>query len=90
MVIATILGGLLLMLAAWPLTMSPAIFDSGESTAAWEVFLAIWAMPVVLLIGLAVGWIGFARNVHNVVIAGLVIAALPVFAAIGVLMMSGF
>ena len=90
MTLATIVGALLLMLAAWPLSMSPMIFDSGQSAETWGVFLAIWAMPVVLVAGLATGWIGFARNARGTVIAGLAVAALPVLAAIGILVMSGF
>jgi hypothetical protein len=88
--IATVIGGLLLMLAVWPLSMTPLIFDSGESPTTWGVFLAIWAMPVVLLAGLIIGWVGFARNRRSIVIVGLIVAMLPVLAAAGILMMSGF
>jgi hypothetical protein len=88
--IATVIGGLLLMLAVWPLSMTPLIFDSGESPMTWGVFLAVWAMPVVLIAGLLMGWIGFARNAHGVAVAGLIVAVLPVLAAIGILVMSGF
>lgn len=87
--IATIAGALLLMLAIWPLSMTPMIFDSGQSAATWSVFLAIWAMPVVLIAGLVTGWVGIARDAHGVVVAGLILAALPVLAGAGVLVMSG-
>ena len=86
--IATIAGGLLLMLAVWPLSMTPEIFDSGQNAQTWGVFLGIWAMPVGLVAGLATGWIGFARNAHGVAIAGLILAALPVLTAIGILAMA--
>jgi hypothetical protein len=90
MVPATIIGGLLLMLSAWPLAMSPMVFDSGESADTWGVFIAIWMMPVVLIAGLVTGWVGSARNARNVVIGGLALSALPVLATVGILVMSGF
>jgi hypothetical protein len=89
MLAATIVGVVLLMLGVWPLTMSPMIFDSGESATAWAIFMAIWSMPLLLIAGLAIGWIGFARNVRGTVVIGLIVAALPVVAAVGVLVMAG-
>jgi small-conductance mechanosensitive channel len=89
MIAATVIGVLLLMAAAWPLSMSPEIFDSGQSAETWSIFIAIWLMPVALLAGIAIGWIGFSRNARRVVITGLVLAALPVLAAIGILAMAG-
>ncbi|HUB86054.1 MAG TPA: hypothetical protein VL971_10200 [Rhizomicrobium sp.] len=89
MLAATVLGAVLLMLSAWPLMMSPMIFDSGESTEAWTIFAAIWFAPVVLIVGLVVGWIGFARSARGMVTFGLILAALPVIAAVGVLVMAG-
>lgn len=89
MIAATVIGVLLLMAAAWPLSMSPMIFDSGQSAETWSIFIAIWMMPVALLAGIAVGWIGFARNARRTVITGLVLAVLPVLAAIGILIIAG-
>jgi hypothetical protein len=88
MLAATVVGVLLLMVAAWPLSMSPMIFDSGMSFTTWSIFLAIWTMPVLLIAGVIVGWAGFARNARNIVAAGLVLAALPVLAALGILIMA--
>ena len=89
MLAATIVGGLLLMLSVMPLMMSPMIFDSGESPEAWTIFAAIWLMPVVLIAGLVIGWIGFARGAQGMVTFGLILAALPLVAAVGVLVMAG-
>ncbi len=89
MLAATIVGAVLLVLSAVPLMMSPMIFDSGETAEAWTIFAAIWLMPVVLIAGLIIGWIGFARNVRRMVTLGLILAALPLIAAVGVLVMAG-
>src|ERR1700761_279843 len=90
MLAATIVGGLLLMLSVMPLMMSPMIFDSGESPEAWAIFAVIWLMPVVLIAGLVIGWIGFARDTRRMVTFGVIVAGLPLAAAIGVLVMAGF
>jgi small-conductance mechanosensitive channel len=90
MIVATIIGGLLLMLSAGLLAMSPMIFDSGESPTAWAVFSAIWAMPIILIAGLVIGWIGFARNARGIVGLGIALAGFPLVAGMGVLAMSGF
>lgn len=89
MLAATVVGVILLMLSAWPLMMSPMIFDSGESPEAWAIFATIWLMPVVLIAGLVIGWIGFARKARGMAMFGLILAALPVLAAVGVLVMAG-
>ena len=89
MIGATALGVLLLMLSAFPLSMSPMIFDSGQDATTWSLFIAIWLMPLVLIAGLAIGWIGFSRNAQGGVALGLVIAALPVAIGLGVLAMAG-
>jgi hypothetical protein len=89
MIAATVVGVLLLMAAAWPLSMSPMIFDSGQTAETWSIFIAIWLLPVALFAGIAIGWIGFSRNAKNVAITGLVVAVLPVLAAIGILVMAG-
>jgi hypothetical protein len=85
MIAATVVGVLLLMLSAWPLSMSPMIFDSGESLTTWGVFIALWLLPLALIAGLVTGWIGFARNVPTVVFCGLVLAVVPVAIAAGIL-----
>jgi hypothetical protein len=89
MLAATVVGVILLMLSVFPLMMSPMIFDSGESTTAWSIFLAIWSMPVLLIAGLVTGWIGFFRNAARMVVFGLILAVLPLIAALGVLIMAG-
>ena len=89
MLAATIAGALLLMLDVWPLMMTPMIFDSGESADAWSIFLAIWSMPALLIVGLVMGWIGFAKGARRLVTFGLILAALPVIGAVGVLVMAG-
>jgi hypothetical protein len=89
MIAATVIGVLLLLAAAWPLSMSPMIFDSGQSAEIWSIFIAIWLMPAALFAGIVVGWIGFARTARRIVMTGLMLAILPVLAAIGILIMAG-
>jgi hypothetical protein len=86
---ATVVGVILVMLSALPLMMSPMIFDSGESAATWSIFVAVWSMPVLVIAGLVIGWIGFSRNTTRTAVFGLILAALPVVAALGVLIMAG-
>ena len=89
MIAATAIAVVVLMLSTAPLMMSPMIFDSGESAAAWTVFTAIWCAPLVIIAGIATGWVGFARNRRRLVMTGLIVAAVPVLAAVGVLVMAG-
>jgi small-conductance mechanosensitive channel len=89
MLAATIVGVIVLMLSAFPLMMSPMIFDSGESATAWSIFIAIWMAPVVLIVGLVVGWIGVARRSQAMVVTGLLLAVAPMVAALGILLMAG-
>jgi hypothetical protein len=90
MIAATAIAVVVLMLLTVPLMMSPMLFDSGESAAAWGVFAAVWSAPLLVTAGIAVGWIGFARNARRMVVAGLIVAAVLVLAAIGILVMAGF
>ena len=89
MLAATVVGVILLMLSVFPLMMSPMIFDSGESAQTWSLFIAIWSLPLLVIAGLVIGWIGFSRNAAHTVVFGLLLAALPVIAALGVLVMAG-
>jgi len=89
MVAATVIGALVLSLSAWPLSMTPELFDSGYGLDVWSLVIAIWLMPVALVAGLVLGWWGFARNRARIVTAGLAIAALPVLLAICYLVIGG-
>jgi small-conductance mechanosensitive channel len=89
LIAVTVVGILLLMASAFPLGMSPEIFDSGESVTTWSVFIALWLMPALLILGIAIAWVGFARNARKIVVCGLALAALPVLIAIGVIVMAG-
>ena len=89
LIAATVVGVLALWVSAIPLTMSPMIFDSGESNEAWAWFIAIWSMPVVIIAGLVAGWVGFVRRNRTVAIAGMVISAIPIVLAIGFLLQAG-
>ena len=89
MVAASVIGALLLMASFGVLMMSPMLFDSGEGPEAWTIFTIVWLMPVVLIAGLVIGWIGFARDARRMVIAGLCIAAVPPLLALGVIVMAG-
>jgi len=89
MVAATVIGTLVLSLSAWPLSMTPELFDSGYGLDVWSLVIAIWLLPVALIAGLALGWWGLARNKSGVVAAGLVLAATPVLLAIGYLVIGG-
>jgi hypothetical protein len=89
MVAASAIGALVLSLSAWPLSMTPELFDSGYGLDVWSLVIAIWLLPVALVAGLALGWWGFARNRSGVVASGLVLAAAPVLLAIGYLVIGG-
>jgi hypothetical protein len=89
LIVVTVVGILLLMAAAFPLGMSPEIFDSGESVTTWSIFTALWLLPALLILGIATAWIGFARNAPRIVTCGLALAALPVLIAIGIIVMAG-
>jgi hypothetical protein len=89
MIAATVVGVLLLIASGGLLMMSPMLFDSGASAASWSIFIAVWMAPLVLIAGIVIGWIGFACGTPHMVTAGLVIAALPVLAAVGVFVMAG-
>jgi len=89
MIAATVAGALILSLSAWPLSMTPELFDSGYGLDVWSLVIAIWLLPVALVVGLALGWWGFARNRSGAVATGLVLAATPVLLAIGYLVIGG-
>ena len=89
MIVATVVGVIALMLGMFPLMMSPMIFDSGESAAAWSIFIFIWLMPAILLGGLIIGWVGLAAGRRAVTVAGLVMVAAPIAIAAGILAMAG-
>lgn len=89
LLVVTVLAGFLLMASTYPLTMSPMLFDSGESAAAWSVFIFVWLMPMLLIAGVAVAWWGYAKNAGRRVVFGLLVAAAPVLIAAGILVVSG-
>jgi hypothetical protein len=66
--------------------MSPMIFDAGETNVAWLVFLGIWLFPVLLAVGIIIGWIGFGAGARWAAIFGLAVAGLPMVAATGLLL----
>jgi len=89
MTVATIIGVLLLMASTFVLRMSPEIFDSGYNVTTWSVVIAIWSAPVLLIAGLVIGWVGTVRNRRSLVVLGLVLAAVPVLASAGIIVMAG-
>jgi len=89
MIAASAIGVLALMLSVGLFAMLPSVFDSGESAAAWGIFVFVWSMPLVLIGGLVLGWVGFARNSQGMVVAGLLVAGLPLAVAAGVIAMAG-
>ena len=89
LIVVTVAGILLLMASAFPLEMSPEIFDSGQSVTTWSIFIGLWLMPALLIVGIATAWVGFARNARILVVGGLGLGALPVLIAIGVIVMAG-
>lgn len=89
LIVVTVVGVLLLMASAFPLGMSREIFDSGQSVTTWSIFIGLWLMPALLILGIATAWIGFARNASGIVVCGLALAALPVLIAIGIIVMAG-
>ena len=66
--------------------MSPMIFDAGETKVAWLVFFGIWLFPVLLALGIIIGWIGFSARARWAAIFGLAVAGLPMVAATGLLL----
>jgi hypothetical protein len=88
LVIVTVADALLLMASAFPLRMSPKIFDSGEDVTTWSIFILLWLMPIVLIAGIVLAWIGYAKNTINLVVLGLALAAAPVIVAAGTLVMA--
>ncbi len=89
LLVVTVLGALLLMASAFPLRMSPMIFDSGENVTTWSVFIFLWLMPAALIAGIAIAWLGYARNARAIVVCGLALAAAPVLITAGILVMAG-
>lgn len=89
LLVVTVLAAVLLMASAYPLTMSPMLFDSGENAAAWSVFIFVWFMPVLLIAGVAAAWWGYAKGAGRMVVFGLLLAAAPVLIAAGILAVSG-
>lgn len=88
-VVVTIVSALILMASTFVLRMTPEVFDSGYNAATWAVVIAVWAAPALLIAGVIVGWIGVIRDRAGVVVLGLVLAALPVLAATGIIVMAG-
>ena len=89
LIIATAIAVLLLMGGTFVLRMSPEIFDSGYNTTTWLVFSFVWLMPILLVAGIVTAWIGFARNARPTVVAGLLLATVPLLIAAGIIAMAG-
>jgi hypothetical protein len=89
LLVVSVLAALLLMASTFPLMMSPMIFDSGQDVTTWSIFICLWLMPVVLIGGVVLAWLGYAKNSGTFLVAGLVLAAAPVFLAAGILAMAG-
>lgn len=89
LVVVTAIGVLLLMAGTFALRMSPMIFDSGQSLTTWSLFIFLWLMPVALIAGLVIAWVGYAKEAMGAVVGGLILAALPVAIAAGVIVMAG-
>jgi hypothetical protein len=65
LIVATIVFGLSLLPAAMFVLVSPMAFDSGESKEAWTFVLAVWAYPVLVLVGLIAAWIFYAVRLYR-------------------------
>jgi hypothetical protein len=78
------IGGIALVVESVPFLMFSFMgFDAGETPEAWTFFFVVWSLPLVLLAGLALAWIGFAARAYRVVYAGFAVAALPLLAVLG-------
>ncbi|MFP5287984.1 MAG: hypothetical protein ACLGI9_19765 [Thermoanaerobaculia bacterium] len=84
LIVATILFGLSLLPAAMAAMMSPMAFDAGESPEAWALVLLTLSYPVLVLLGLLVAWILYARRAYRTAIAFSLLPLLNV-AALAVL-----
>jgi ABC-type Fe3+ transport system permease subunit len=59
------------------------LFDAGENATAWTIFIAIWACPLMLLLGMTIAWIAFAARAYWLIWAAGVIAVLPIVVLAG-------
>ena len=84
LIVATVVatGSIIINLAM--MMMSPMMFDSGESRGAWTAFIAVWTAPLVILLGIVLGWIGYARHGTKLATAGIALMALPLAAVLAV------
>lgn len=89
LVITTIVAALALMAGTFVLRMTEEIFDSGQNSTTWSIFLFVWAMPVLLLAGLSIGWIAYARGARAVAWLGLALALSPLLIAAGIIAIAG-
>ncbi len=77
MIAASVLAPILTGLCLLPAIMSPMLFDSGESTVLWIMLSIMAALPVAPLVGLALGWVGYARRSNLMVFCGLALFIPP-------------
>jgi hypothetical protein len=56
---------------------SPMLFDAGQSSSLWAVFIAIWLTPLVLAAGIVVAWLGWGIRRTWLAALGLVLTVAP-------------
>jgi hypothetical protein len=84
LLVFTVLGFVIGIAAFLPLLTSFMIFDVGETQEAWTAFIAIWCMPLVMIVSLVLAWIGYAVGSYNLTRFSLFVNAIPL-ALLGVL-----
>jgi len=80
--LAMLIGGTLIGIAGFGVSLvavvlAPMAFDSGETPAAWTVFIILVLLPFIPLIGIAVGWTAFGLRATKTAIFGLALMLVP-------------
>jgi hypothetical protein len=83
----------LLSLLIWLLVagLSVMAFDSGVSTEAWTVVIAVWSYPIFPILMVIVAWIAYARRKNRLaaILSGLSFAP-PFLLYIGIFVVNTF
>jgi hypothetical protein len=73
MIVSQILTVLSLVIWLFLAGISVMAFDSGVSTEAWTIVIAVWSYPIIPIVLVIAAWIAFARrkNILAAVLSGL-------------------
>jgi hypothetical protein len=83
----------LVSLLIWLLVagLSVMAFDSGVSTEAWTIVIAVWSYPIIPILLVIVAWIAYARHKNTLaaILSGLSFAP-PFLLYIGIFVLNTF